>query len=277
MESSLYLEHMKIVRRTVHRRITEEEMLRLKGLEPFSTFRQDSKPINFGFIFGMSYIKFSKSVLETEWKHERILQFIQEKGISADVEKMAEKYDTLEPKLWDYYAVSNYLRSQFFGTYPGLMERIKRNERFAKENGYIRSFHGAIRRVPMLMLSVDGDKQRPDENKKEIANLINICSNSTIQTDEVVTVMRSINTWTEKDDARALVHGTVHDSIDFYVEKGVDAIPVLMEIKEIFETQEEWQKGLMFPVDITICDIEKGDYYKHGTPIEKFIEQLEAA
>lgn len=263
---------MQIVKRTVHRRITEEEMIRLKSIEPFATYRQDSKPINFGFIFGMSYVKFSKSVLETNWKHERILAFIKEKGLYDDVEKMAEKYPLEPSEIWDYYSVSNYLRTQFFESYPGLMKRIRRNEAFAKENGYVRSFHGAIRRTPMLMLCMnEEEKVRPDENKKEYGNLVNITSNSTIQSDEVVTVMSSINKWIAEGDDRALVHGTVHDSIDFYVEKQ-DAIPVLLRIKEIFEHEEAWQKGLKFPVDITVCDINAGDYYKHGMSLGKLIE-----
>jgi DNA polymerase I-like protein with 3'-5' exonuclease and polymerase domains len=269
---------MEIIKRTVHRQITEKEFLRLKETEPFSTFRQDSKAINFGMIFGISYRKFSTSSLETSWKHERVQQFIKDRDLYDKVEKMGDRHMDLEPKLWEYYVVADYLRTQFFETYPGLLDRINRNKLFAMDNGYVRSFHGAIRRVPMLMWAYDSDgKMRKDENGKEIANLVNITSNTTIQTDESVTVNSNINNWIAEESSIASVVGTIHDSVDFYVQKGPDAIPVLLKIKEMFEENQNWAKGIKFLVDITVCDLADPDnnWYKHGTPIKKMIEQLE--
>jgi DNA polymerase I-like protein with 3'-5' exonuclease and polymerase domains len=269
---------MEITKRTVKRRITEDEFLRMKNIEPFATFRQDAKKCNFGMIFGISYRKFSTASLETSWPYERVQQFVKEKNLYDVVDKMAERHGELDAKLWEYYAVSDYLRKQFFETYPGLMGRIERNKAFAIENGYIRSFHGAIRRVPLLMWMVNEEgKIRQDENKKEFANLVNITSNTSIQTDEVATVMQAINTWEETEDlTKGWVIGTVHDSVDFYVlKKEIES--VLQRMKEVFEKEEDWAKGVSFPVDITICDLSQPEenWYKHGTPVKKFLEQLE--
>ena len=268
---------MEIQKRTVHRRITEQEFLRLKNLEPFATYRQDAKPINFGFIFGMSFRKFSMSVLETNWKYERVQQFIKEKNLYENVEKMAERFSDQDAKTCEYWAVSNYIRTQYFESYPGLMERITRNKAFAIDNGYIRSFHGAIRRVPMMLFAFNEDgKMRKDENAKEIANLINITANSTIQTDEVVTAMIRINEWCTENGIESRIVGMVHDSIDFYVAKREDAPKVLQHMKEVFEKEEAWQKGLPILTDITVCDLNNPDhYYKHGTDMKKMLEQLE--
>lgn len=267
---------MDIIKRTVHRRISEAEFLRLKDVEPFSTYRQDSKPINFGFVFGMSFRKFSMSVLETSWKHERVQQFIRDKNLFDSVEKMAEKFPDKDSKTWEYWSVSKFIRDQFFEGYPGLLSRIERNKLFATENGYIRSFHGAIRRVPMMLFAFDEEgRTRKDENGKEISNLINICANSTIQSDEVITMMLRINQWCSENGIKSMVLGTVHDSCDFYVEKE-GALPVLQHMKEVFETEEAWQKGLPILCDITICDLNNPKhYYKHGTDMKKMLEQLE--
>jgi len=264
---------MEIVKRVVHRQITQEEFLRLKNIEPFSTFRQDSKPINFGMIFGISFKKFSSSTLETSWSYEKVKAFIKDKNLYDSVETMAEKYSYHDPKLWDYYAVSDFLKKEFFKAYPGLLDRIERNKQFAIDNGYIRSFHGAIRRVPLLMFCMGDDgKLRKDENLKEIANLFNITSNTSIQTDEVVKVMSCINKWSTKESIDTILIATVHDSIDVYTTKNENSVIILKKMKKFFEEKEEWQNGLLFPIDFTICDIENNDYYKHGMSIEKLEE-----
>ena len=273
---------MTITKRTVHRTISEEEMVRLKNTEPFAQFRQDSKAINFGMIFGISYRKFSSASLETSWSYDRIHTFIIEKGLEDRIELMQEKNPNVDSKLWEYYVVADYIRTSFFETYPGLMNRIKRNEQFAKDNGYIRSFHGVIRRTPMLMFCMhevtnkwgnEVMELRKDENKREIANLVNITSNSTIQTDESTVVNTMITKWNNVNSIEHYAIGTVHDSVDFYIKKS-EAKELLPKMKEVFELKgENWQRGLYFPVDLTIIDLKKSDdYYKHGTSYKKFME-----
>jgi hypothetical protein len=277
---------MDITRRTIKRKITEEEALRLKEQEPFATFRQDSKSINFSFIFGASFKSFSTLTLETAWSYERVHAFIKEKSLKDIVDNMAEKYATIDTKLWEYYAAAYYIREQFFYAYKGLMERIKRNEAFAKENGYIRSFHGAIRRLPLLSLCMHetekdfgGGKQtvirmRPNEDIREIAGLVNISSNSTIQSDENITMMLRFIEWESPDNPyrdKVIIIGFVHDSLDAYVEKE-GAVETIKALKACFEKQDDWQKGVAFPTDCTVVDISKGEYYKRGTKFKKFCE-----
>jgi hypothetical protein len=271
---------MEIIRETVTRTITEEEMLRLKDLEPFYTFRQDSKAINFGMIFGMSAKKFSSQTLEIKWSLEKISKFIEDHKLKDRIDYWAEKYPAIDSKLWSYYTVSEYLRNQFFNSYTGLMDRIKRNEAFGKLNGYIRSFHGGIRRVPMLTFCIGKNgKTRLNENLKEISNLINITSNTSIQTDEVVKVMTSINEWNSDnnpDIINAPTVGMVHDSADFWIIKD-KALYLCTKIKDLFERTELWQKGIKLLVDMTIVDFTiKDNYYKHGMSFKKFKKLKEA-
>jgi hypothetical protein len=263
---------MTITRKT----ITEAEFMKMKKLKPFSTFRQDSKKINFGLIFNMSYVTFSKKNLETEWTLARVEAFIEEKGLQDSVLKMQERHQDqgIDPELYKYYAVADYIKTQFFETYPGLLKRIKRNEEFAKQHGYLRSFHGAIRRLPLMPMAYNAEgKLRKHEDKKVISNWINIASNTTIQADESITINWCIVDW---DDPRADVAGTVHDSTDFYADRE-EIVSTLKGMKEHFERlYPEWQGKMVWPVDITVVDLTKeGDYYKEGTPWEEFIKDYE--
>lgn len=273
-----YTLHVKIKRVTTNRTITEEEFLRLKKIKPFSTFRQDSKGINFGMIFGMSFKKFSSSTLETSWSYERVQEFVKERHLEDIVKEMQEKYSNIDSKLWSYYAVAKFIRDNFFDTYKGLMKRIKRNEELGKTVGYIRSFHGGIRRVPLLSLATNPDtgRYRRDENLKEASGLVNICANSTIQTDESAVVAIAALKWNSGDnECKASVEtiGFVHDSLDAYVDKD-RILEVIPKLKEVFEIEEKWQQGVKFLIDIQIVDLENKDhYYKKGVDFEKFLEE----
>ena len=72
---------LKIQKRTVHRQITEEEMLKLKETTPFSGFRRDAKGVNFGFIFGMSHRTFASRNLQLNWTSDRVDAFIEERNL----------------------------------------------------------------------------------------------------------------------------------------------------------------------------------------------------
>lgn len=249
-----------IHRRRVDRPITEEEMVRLKGQAPFSTFRQDSKAINFGFIFGMTFRTFAKRTIQLTWSHDKIDQFVEDYDLMDLKWEFAKKYpDSIhECGSW---AVAEYFRKKFFKTYPGLMERIQRNIETIKEHGYIRSFHGAIRRSPLRMLA------GPDDDRSEIAGYDNIAANTTIQNDEACKVMQAITEigkkWVDKN-FDAWVFGTVHDSVDFVINKKVIK-EALKDIHEVFEKEEDWQKGVQLPIDITVVDFTREDhYYKRG-------------
>ena len=267
---------MTIHRRKTKRLITEEEALALKEIAPFCDLRQDAKAVNFGLIFGMSYKRFSANELETKWSIEKIDNFIKDKDIEDIVDEMAIKHSNVSPVLWRYYAVAKFIRDSFFKSYPGLLERIERNQAFIREHGYIRSFHGGIRRVPLAIYAYNEQgRLREDEDAKEVANWNNIASNTSIQTDEVCSISQAINEWESTIPDESVdngVSGTVHDSVDFYVLKE-GSLETLAEMQSLFEKEEPWMQGMKFPIDLVIVDLEKEDhYYKHGYKYKKFKE-----
>lgn len=230
---------------------------------------------NFSFLFGASYKRFSQGVLEVSWSEERVRDFVRSRKLEDKVLEMASKHPDVSDLMHHYYASSDYIRTNFFTSYPGLQDRIKRNEEFAKEHGYIRSFHGAVRRTPLLMWCTNPSdiddrtgkpRVRKDEDYKEMAGLINITANTSIQNDEVCDMNMAIVRWTEDpSNQNDPIFGMVHDSGDFYIlrensDKTISKIKVTFELKD-----RAWQSGINFPIEGAVVDFKKeGTYYKNG-------------
>jgi DNA polymerase I-like protein with 3'-5' exonuclease and polymerase domains len=260
---------MTIVRKT----LTEDDFIKLKGREPFKVQRQDGKTINFSSIFGSSYMKISESFIEVKWSQDRVNELINNRNLHDDLAKMKERWQDrgIDPKLYSYYTVAQFLRNKFFETYPGLMSRLHRNEELGKRYGYIRSFHGGIRRVPLMAMAYDEHgRVRKHEDKKELASWKNITGNSTIQTDESVVMNSKIASW---KDNRAIIIGMVHDSIVAYVEIE-HAKEVLPKLKAHFEEKDVlWQGNLLWPSDCEVYDFRKDHYYKHGVDDTNYLKE----
>jgi len=254
---------MDITRTKTNRTISEDEMLRLIKLKPFEGFRQDAKAINFGFIFGMTSNKFAKITLETSWTPEKLDNFLNSMRLSPKEDEVL-----LKDK---YILAADYIRSQFFKSYPGLKQRIVRNSDLLKTQGYLRSIFGVIRRLPLLFFAYNNKGfLRKNNDMKLFSSMINIGANSTIQSAESIIMMKSIDQWMKGKWGKITpIIGMVHDSCDFYVPKE-NAYEILQDMKNTFEKNESWQRGVKFPIDIVICDLQKGDYYKKGTKLEKY-------
>lgn len=272
---------MQITKIKTKRNLTEEEVFRLAEVKPFSDMRQDSKAINFGLLFNMSYKKFAITVLETRWKDERIEEFIETYNLAEHIMNMEEKHPEFPEKMQKLFAIADYIKTQFFKTYEGLLDRIRRNEANGKRDGYIRSYHGAIRRVPLLRFAVtkNSNKIKIDENFKEYSGYVNITSNTSIQDDECSVVNGNIIKWENSEIGQQNpIIGMTHDSVDFYVLKE-GAVDTILEMKKLFEeADEEWQKGIIFNVDFKITDFEESNQYyksKSSMRLSQFLEKYQ--
>lgn len=260
---------MQIQRGTHKRQITAKEFIRLKKIKPFEDYRQDSKGLNFGLLFGMSYRTYSQTRLETNWSWEQCEKFIDEHDLRDSKWDIAKYYKNEKPELWSYYAVSKYFRDMFFKTYPKLMKRIEWRKLEGKNKGYIRSYHGAIRHVLPVMF------EGKDDSKKEIAGLGNICANTDIQNDEACRVMPSIVMFNQKAKELGLksrIIGTIHDSVDFIIYKPELEFIAKTLVNEIFEREEPWQRGIKLTADLTVVDLTKSNqYFKHGKDVSEYV------
>ncbi len=254
---------------TRKRQITQREFIRLKKLEPFEGFRQASKGLNFGLLFGMSYRTYSQSRLETNWTLEQCDAFIDEHDLIDSKWEIAKFFKNEDPKIWSYYTVSKYFRDMFFKTYPKLLKRIDWRRAEAGKYGFVRSYHGALRHT--LPMRFEGK----DDSKKEIAGYMNIAANTDIQNDEACRVMSSITMFNEqakKLGLKSRIIGTIHDSVDFIIHKD-ELQKVYKEIiLPIFERDEAWQKGIKLTTDMTIVNLQKeGQYFKHGKDVSEYV------
>jgi len=261
---------MTIQKRKYSRRLSEKDFLRLKKEEPYATYRQSAKSLNFGLLFGMSYKTYSQSRLEPSWTYEQCEQFIDEHDLRDKKWDIAKYFSDLDPHLWSFYTVSQYFRDKFFKTYKNLLKRIDWRRAEGKEYGFIRSLHGAVRHTLPLY------REGKDDSRKTIAGYLNIAANTDIQNDEAVRVMTSITEFNKKVkelNLKSRIIGTVHDSVDFIIHKRELEQVYTKIIIPIFERNEEWQGGIKLPVDMTIVDLsKKGHYYKHGEDISEILK-----
>lgn len=257
---------MKITKRKVSRQITLNEFLLQKNYGIFEKYRRVGKNTNFLLIFGGSPRVYYTEVLEKAWPHEEIVEYIRKNHLEEERERLASYLLRDSAMVIDYLTVASDMISKFFKTYPGLMDRIKRNREFAKENGYVRSIFGATRVLNELMLAGSFDKQ---EQGLMLNNLNNVAANCDIQNLEsciINTAMVRSEKRLEEEKVDALLFNNIHDSADFYVHKK-DLQKFSEIIKQEFEKEFPEFKGIKLPIDFEIVDITKGHYYKHG---EKF-------
>ena len=252
---------VKIHQKTEKMVLDLEDFIALKEVLPFMEFRFLAKKINFGFLFGMIGSTFSDRELTKIWSEAQIDSYILENNIATGVIDQIEiQYKFEKPKKeCKYIAVSEDIRRKFFDKYTGLEQRITDMRKFFTDNGYVRSYYGAFRKNSLVLMGGNED------DKKELAGLNNIVVNTTIQNFEAVVVMRNIvriSRWFRENKMKSRVFGTVHDSVDFYLEiSEIDiVVPKIIEIfEEMFEEFNE--------VPLTI-DMKIGEHYKEGVNIK---------
>ena len=258
---------IKISKRTETRKITVEEFIRQKSVQPYKDMRQIAKSLNFLLIFGGSAGVFSENALETSWTPEQVDNFIKENNCQDEVEAARLKYAKAgyDDEKIKYIAVATRMRDNFFKGYPGLMERIERERKFAASHGYIRSPFGATRKTIELMLRGDYDNKNLSGFMR---NLENIAANTAIQNDEASVARRAmvdIQKWLEQHNMKSRMFNEIHDSIDFYIYYN-EIVPVLWIARKILEAaQPEFASSpVKLVVDCEISSIPAGQYYKGG-------------
>lgn len=270
---------LKIRRKTIQKQITLDDFMRLKkDGGRFEKMRQDAKGINFSFLFGAVSSTFARLTLEPKWSEADADQYIVENKLFKLKENIIARYPRESPLMWKLMTCATDIRDKFFKTYPGLMRRIERERKFAIEHGYVRSWHGACRRIPELFLADrdDNGKLTGDDQKlygRQIGNLLNIAANTTIQNYEAVLVMGAITKICDEIKERGFksyVFGSVHDSIDLVIHKS-ELEQMAEMIERICTAKTEESCGMPQEVDIMVADITQNEYYKGGNHWKNYI------
>ena len=271
---------LKIEKKKETKTITLKEFMRLKkDGDRFENMRQNAKFVNFAFLFGATARTFVSTTLEIFWTEEDADNYIKENHLYSLSRKIAERYPNETLKYQKYLTCATDIRNKFFEAYPGLMERINRERKFALEHGYIRSWHGSVRRVPELYLMQKDEKGKNIKGDdrliygRMIGKLLNVCANTTIQNFEAVLVMSSISKILDsftKEKMDSFIFGSVHDSIDFYIKK-----KELKKAHDIIEDicTEDWDEmhGMPQEIEMLVADVAKGEIYKGGKDWREYL------
>lgn len=262
---------LKITRRVEHRKITLDEFVKQKACQPYKTWRQTGKVCNFLLIFGGSAMIFAEQSLELSWTLDQCWEYIRENHCEQELEDVKRIYKNISDEEAPFVACATRIRNNFFEGYPGLMRRIKFEQKFASQNGYVRSIFGHARKEIEMMLQGEWDKKHLS---KMMRNLSNIAANSNIQNMEAsITkrIMFEMQNWLKDNGYKTTLFSEIHDSIDLYIYKP-ELRDVLKKMKELCERKlpELSDSPITLTVDCEISDLTKGQYYKGGSSPESF-------
>ena len=255
-----------------------QDFIKWKSYFPFSKWRSVAKTINFSLIFGCTAMSFANTLeIEAGWPEAEADEFINNK---PDGQKMlqatiAKKAGMLSPKRCKYLVAATYMRNSFFDTYKGLGYRIEREQQFAKEHGYVRTWHGPVRHMPELNYMKFSEKGLMGADKElygELyAHLLNEACNSTVQSLEARVAFATwysgaqyLKAWSLKSK----IWNNIHDSLDYWVYK-----PELQLVLALANETASWERdpveGIHMSFDGEISDVQDMEhrdntYWKHG-------------
>lgn len=259
------------IKKITHRKITLktlEEFLSCKKREPFASYRQKSKAINFGLIFGASARTLARTVLDAEWSDKEAQEFVDQNNLHDLKTSIQEKYqkEKLSEREVLLLTCATYIREKFFESYKGLAERIEAMKTYAQEKGFIRSYHGAFRRLPLLAFP-EGE----EDNYGELANEKNIATNSSIQNFESCLMKQALlefDEWAKKMGKRAVIFAVIHDAVELYVHR--DDLPeVVKALKEAMTRDRPELAGIPIECEGNVADWwGKGQLWDQGDPVK---------
>jgi hypothetical protein len=269
--------------------------MKLKKISPTSTYRTNSKGVNFGALFGAGAASLARRLREqynfSEKDVDNVIELMKLDDLVAELVQKNKSKVGATPKFKDdvvyrdmkdlklgmkYLAVATKFRDVFFKTYPGLMARLDREKAEVKRTGFMQSWKGPKRRLPELRyMTYDGRGNLKGADKKlwskMYGNLGNIAGNSDAQVMEVyhaMTLWHNIQTNCKKWGLRSRVWNGTHDSIDKFLEK--DEVDLVLALEKFVASAHTVPYGgLELDIEADVSDVSSFEtrekqYYKHG-------------
>jgi len=191
-----------------------DDFIKVKKQAPYKKYRQDSKGINFLFIYGGSAYGLAPTIKES-WTEQEMKDYIKENKLVAHIDNYSNKEDLP-------ITVASDIRKKFFEAYPVLEKNMDMLINLGKEQGYLDSEQGARRHLPRL-LYIGKDDKKDKHRKKVIADLENICTNTPVLSFEAIYMFEKFNIINDElkknTNIKAEIVYMVHDSIAGYVHK----------------------------------------------------------
>ena len=241
----------------------------------YHDLRQIGKNSNFGLLFSASARTFAESFL-TSLSPKEAAALVDSLNLKALQVKLIREGKIKSAELNDEYfkdrlTLATFIRDGFRKAYPGLVKLAERRQHEAITKGYVRCTHGAVRRLPLMML-----KGKHDAGNKELFTYFSISINSPVQNFESTVVAYytgyKIWKWLIDNDMKSRFFNFVHDSFDMYIHKD-EAAAVAEMSKKIAEEQRPEYGSVHMAIDGTFGDYyEKGELWKTGTDMEAFVD-----
>jgi DNA polymerase I-like protein with 3'-5' exonuclease and polymerase domains len=259
------------------RKMTMDDFIDLKKYDPVKKHRQDSKAVNFGSIFGAIGSTLGSSMKSSGFSEDDVDEAIDTFGLENVLNTALSLGKAKKGvKALKYAIVGDKLRELFFQTYPGLMKRIEREQRFALDHGYVRTWNGPVRHLPELKymkFNAKGTAMLGSDSilySKMFAHLKNEACNSTIQTAEVYWAMpnaTAFNHYMKKWGLKSRIFSYTHDSYEMYIYK-TELEVVKGLIKELCNINRQPYYGIPMDMSMDIADLTKpNQYLKHGDEV----------
>ena len=243
-------------------------------LPPFDTLRFLGKTANFALLFSAGARTFADSSL-TALSPEEAENMVEQLNLRAIQKKIISDGKLSGEEMRDQYllarlALATYIRNEFRKAYKGLVELADRRRGEAVSKGYVRCTHGAVRRLPEMLL-----QGKHNQGDRELYTLFSIAINSPVQNFESVIVTWSsayrLWEWLIENDMKSYIFNLVHDSLDIYIHKD-EAHQVVAKVKELAEERRSEFEGVIPTVSGTLGDYYgEGHLWKEGYPMGDFL------
>lgn len=262
---------IKVTKTTTNREITAEEFVRMKNGQPYKSLRSASKSVNFLCLFGGSPKVLAENSLETSWTPEMIENYLRTNDCSFELRNTMQQYPHEEENKQKCIAIATRIQDEFFKGYPGLKQRIKREQNYSATHGYCRTLFGASRNMIELWLRGEYDNKNMG---RTLRNLENISANVRAQNHECCIRGRAqyeLVMWLLNTGRASFSWNEIHDSLDLWVKKE-EFHDVMAHAKHLLERPIPELKKNWVPlgVDCEVSDLKKGGYYKGGDAPEAF-------
>lgn len=269
------------------RPVTIQDFIKLKKLKPWSTWRGNSKPVNFGLMFGASASTFRGMLQRSSFSVADCDEYIQATHSEALYEDIVEKlkqgklsshnYEMRPDVECKYLTVATVMREAFLNGYPGLRDRIEREHQFAIKHYYTRLWYGSVRWAPELAyMTIDPltNKLRKGSTDQKYSSLLfthlmNNSANAAVQSGETVYIYAG---WINAEERMKLwklhskIFNTIHDSLDVYVWKPEKELMKSLINSCVHDKVRYPFEGIYHRMEPEISDIRD---YKHLTGYEE--------
>jgi DNA polymerase I-like protein with 3'-5' exonuclease and polymerase domains len=258
------------------RKMNLDDFMKLKKYKPVKKWRQDSKAVNFGAIFGAIGSTLGAQMMAVGFSEEDCDEALDLFGLDAVYNTALNMGKAKKgPKVLKYSIVGDKLRELFFQTYPGLMVRIQREQKFGMEHGYVRTWTGPVRHLAELKYmkwNSKGNLIGADSilYSKLFSHAKNEACNSTIQTAEVYWAMPNVtafNKLMKKWNLKSRIFNYTHDSMEIYVLKE-EKKTVYGLLNRLCQVVRQPYYGIPMDMSAEESDLSNSDeYLKHGKEV----------